>query len=219
MIGKTLRFASTTLTLALALTTGGRADIVYSGPQDITLTSAPASSYGVTFTGDSPQIAFSDETAKGNPLLVVNGNGLGEFVVSGQPSALDANTLINSSSTFGESSGNYDMAEKLGTTGSDPWYGVQEKYLGVTFTEGSSTYYGWIELSVASNLDTTILGWAYQNTPGVGILAGDIGAQSVPEPSTMVMAAIAVGVFALVPIAVAAARPGRSRQSEVGREA
>jgi hypothetical protein len=201
MIGKSItkafRFAVLAAALVLGLTAGGRADIVYSGQQDITLLPrSPADNYGVIFTGGSAQIVIVDRKPSLTAVLAAEGNDVGEFVEqSNIVSALVAGTPINSSSTYGLSDPSYDLTTSASSGG---WRGAQDEYMGVTFTEGGSTYYGWIELSVATNIDATILGWAYQNTPGVGILAGDTGVQSVPEPSTMVMAATALGAFTLV---------------------
>jgi hypothetical protein len=39
----------------------------------------------------------------------------------------------------------------------------------------------------------TLLGWAYDETPGEAIAAGDTGVSSVPEPSTGLMALLATG--------------------------
>jgi hypothetical protein len=52
--------------------------------------------------------------------------------------------------------------------------GVSNQYLGVRFTDGGNTHYGWIELSVSAEADTIIVHrYAYSATPEVSIDTGD----------------------------------------------
>ena len=52
----------------------------------------------------------------------------------------------------------------------------EEKYIGVRFYIGTEQHYGWIRASIGAHLEPmTIVDWAYEETPGVGILTGDIG--------------------------------------------
>lgn len=70
--------------------------------------------------------------------------------------------------------------------------GGQVRYLGVKMDLNNSNAfnYGWIGVQITNEADATgnVVGWAYETTPGAAIAAG------VPEPSSMVMAAIG-GVF------------------------
>lgn len=48
------------------------------------------------------------------------------------------------------------------------------KYIGVKFTVGSNTFYGWVRISVTSNGDSfTVMDWAYEDVPGNDIEAGE----------------------------------------------
>jgi len=47
-----------------------------------------------------------------------------------------------------------------------------DKYVGVKFVSGAKTYYGWIRLDVGDYNSFTIKDLAYQNTPNVGLKAG-----------------------------------------------
>jgi hypothetical protein len=71
--------------------------------------------------------------------------------------------------------------------------GGQVRYLGVQFELNSTDVnnYGWIGIEITNEADATgnVVGWAYQTNPGQAIAAGVI-----PEPSSIVMAAIG-GVF------------------------
>lgn len=61
-------------------------------------------------------------------------------------------------------------------------------FLGVSFDIQGSMHYGWIRLSHdlnapnGENLYLTIHDWAYESTPGMGIMAG-----AVPEPSSVLL--------------------------------
>ena len=91
-------------------------------------------------------------------------------------------------------------AEFPGPVYSFPWGNVpngQSRYLGIKFLIAGQQHLGWAEISM-QKLDPsfTVLGYAYEDAPGVSILAGDTG--TVPEPSTLALfAAGAAGVLAL----------------------
>ncbi|MFT6166714.1 MAG: hypothetical protein ACJAV5_001469 [Vicingaceae bacterium] len=71
--------------------------------------------------------------------------------------------VINSSST-------------TSTTSVGQFPGVGDRFLGVKFTIGTSTHYGWLRLDMSANSDSlTIKDFAYQATPNTAILAGDTG--------------------------------------------
>lgn len=54
--------------------------------------------------------------------------------------------------------------------------GAGDKFLGVKFTVGTNTHYGWLRLDMSANADSiTIKDFAYQATPNTSILAGDTG--------------------------------------------
>jgi hypothetical protein len=48
----------------------------------------------------------------------------------------------------------------------------KDKYVGVKFISGGKTYYGWIRLDVGNYNSFTIKDIAYQNTPNLGLMAG-----------------------------------------------
>ena len=59
---------------------------------------------------------------------------------------------------------------------------MNNQFLGVRFTSGTDTHYGWIELSVSSGADTiTVHSYGYDETPGQMIDVGGIGAVSSSE--------------------------------------
>jgi hypothetical protein len=58
------------------------------------------------------------------------------------------------------------------------WFDVNNHYLGMEFHVSGQTYYGWVELSVlcqSFRLITTVIGFAYESTPGKAIITGQTG--------------------------------------------
>lgn len=86
--------------------------------------------------------------------------------------------------------------------GGSPAYGTWASnvtgFAGIRFQTGANTYYGWVRMKWTDSVDAnpdpnaiTVFDWAYNNTPGASILAGDMGA--VPEPSRALLALAGMG--------------------------
>jgi len=57
------------------------------------------------------------------------------------------------------------------------WNGVTDKYLGLQFIVGGNTHYGWARLdSYAIGDSIVVKDYAFEATPNVGILTGNMGA-------------------------------------------
>jgi hypothetical protein len=73
---------------------------------------------------------------------------------------------------------------------------VTDAYVGIKLNLSGNTSYGWlhfIDNPTASPQRLTLVDWAYQSTPGVGIAAG-----VVPEPSALALGALGLaGLIAL----------------------
>jgi uncharacterized protein YjdB len=64
-----------------------------------------------------------------------------------------------------------------------------DTYIAMTFNLtglGSNIYYGWVRINVAANGDVTYKDYAYNDTPGTAINAGDMGSTNVPVTSITV---------------------------------
>ena len=114
------------------------------------------------------------------------------------PSRLAAGATINTTKAFltlnsttpgfmasGSGFSNSKWSSPTGTSG----------FLGLRFTVGGLTYYGWAGLSVAPNsgatpLAFTISGIAYEQVAGAGIIAGQTTGGAVPEPSSVALVAL-----------------------------
>jgi hypothetical protein len=57
----------------------------------------------------------------------------------------------------------------------------ETKFIGVRFYIGANQHYGWIRVRLGEYIDpVTIIDWAYESTPGLGILTGDGGDLTAP---------------------------------------
>ena len=111
------------------------------------------------------------------------------------PSVLNLNAPINSTANWQTNTASYGthtlgadlfietaggfvtMSESIGN-----WLGETNKYLGVKFSIGANTHYGWIRLDVALDATSAVIkDFAYDATPDAPILAGDMITTSIPE--------------------------------------
>lgn len=95
------------------------------------------------------------------------------------PSAMNNGDSINVSNTGWQNAAINGGVQYLGAVyGSYTyanWLGQNDKYMGVRFSIGANTHYGWVRLSVSAGADTiTIKDYAYQTLPGVGLTAGQL---------------------------------------------
>jgi len=109
---------------------------------------------------------------------------------SNLPSALAFNTSIDASSQFWKNTASQKLAAdtfrcissgigrppRPTTTwsngGSGNYRNTTDKYLAVRFYAGNQLYYGWIRLSVTSNVTVTLQDYAYQSNGKLAIVAG-----------------------------------------------
>ena len=98
-----------------------------------------------------------------------------------QPFALNANDPINGSQANWKgtsiASGYFSMALRYkGSTSNYDygyWFGTTDRFLALRIKVSGQWYYGWARLDVASDAKSfTIKSYAYNSTPGVGLLAG-----------------------------------------------
>jgi hypothetical protein len=116
------------------------------------------------------------------------------FAINGgyaSPRNFALNASIDSSANFSGSADNSVFKYTGDTTSTSPNFN-SGSYMGFK-TASSTNMYGWLEVTWNSKSSQfQILSGAYENTPGVAILAGDTGA-AVPEPSTWAMSALLAG--------------------------
>ena len=176
---------------APALTPTAKADIVYSGPLTIAVPMTLDGVYIDFVTGatSTTSITGYDLNPYGTATLsVYSPSGSGVVGVSGSgPTALAVGTTISSSSTFLTSAVAAPAFQTIGT-----------EFMGVKFRNDTTLGidYGWVEFVTTSTtgFPATIIGYAYNNTTGGAIAAGQI-INAVPEPTTT--AALGFGALSL----------------------
>ena len=68
------------------------------------------------------------------------------------------------------------------------WDGLGRGYIGVRFTdEAANIYYGYADVTVNPDYTATLHGFAYETTPGTGIVTG-----AIPEPSTFALSGVGI---------------------------
>lgn len=109
--------------------------------------------------------------------------GAGNAVAGETPSnydyalALDINTMVDS--TLNWIAATNTMAYNVDSNNpyNENWNGVTDKYLGLQFIVGGNTHYGWARLdSYAIGDSIVVKDYAFEATPNVGILTGNMGA-------------------------------------------
>ena len=173
--------------------------IVDVSPDEVIVSSS--SPYLIDFADDgSVEFVFRVQEMSGDTLLggqpsTYDGASAIVECMNGQPAGETANgvfTLTNFSEGETVSSSNEfgtDPSYSLGINllidagiGIFPYVygsflGMNNQFLGVRFTAGSNTHYGWVELSVSSGADTVIIhSYGYDETPEQMIEVGGLGA-------------------------------------------
>lgn len=110
------------------------------------------------------------------PLTASNealGSGGGSFAY---PFALSNGAAVSASASGGWYNNSYSggyMSLNYGAGAYGNFYNVTDKYIGLRFNISGNTHYGWIRLDVGqSGTSWTVKDFAYMNSPGLGIAAG-----------------------------------------------
>jgi hypothetical protein len=161
---------------------------------------------GVTTRNDANNSAYVIGGPQGSYPAALNGGSLigpastfdfqegDNFQSSGK--SIRSNRLIDEDATqIDQVLGGRTAAQVQVPFGSQGFVGLggQVRYLGVQMELNNSGAfnYGWIGVQITNEADATgnLVGWGYQTIPGRSIAAGE-----VPEPGTMIMAAMG-GIF------------------------
>jgi hypothetical protein len=109
--------------------------------------------------------------------------GAGNAVAGDTPSnydyalALDINTMVDSTLNWIAASNTMAYNTDSNNPYNENWNGVTDKYLGLKFIVGGNTHYGWARLdSYAIGDSVVVKDYAFEATPNVGILTGNMGA-------------------------------------------
>lgn len=176
----------------------GSPSIVYSGPQDISISQFGAQD--LNLDGDG----FTDILLKN---YVFGGNYQGA-TVNGYPGQLVVSNAAFPYYVTALSAGDPIDAAAVGTSfygslayGNNPgseFDSAQGAFIGLSFPIGANApeflHYGWVRVTIDNTAGTFVINdWAYNSAQGVGLAAGEL-----PEPSTLgLLAAGAAGVASL----------------------
>ncbi len=198
---------------SLAVAPSSNADIVYSGVVSILVPATTAGVYLNVVTGVnnvSPGLAPGwDVNPYGSTSLIFFNPGApagGVYVVDAAggtsataPDNLPLGFLISAANGYGSGTG-----ESTGATAF--LLNSSNNYVGFRFTEatlnGGAVTYGWFRLQIGATItDRSIIGYAYENTAGMGIPAG-----AIPEPTTL-------GLLGLAAMGALGVRAWRGRKA------
>lgn len=99
--------------------------------------------------------------------------------------ALNMNDMIDNTLNWIQSTNTMAYNVDSANPYNENWNGVTDKYLGLQFSSGGSTYYGWARLDVQAEADIwTLKDYAYNDT-GAGIMAGQTNANVSLEEAEM----------------------------------
>ena len=91
--------------------------------------------------------------------------------------ALDINSMVDSTLNWIAATNTMAYNNNSANPYNENWNGVTDKYLGLKFVVGANTHYGWARLdSYAIGDSIVVKDYAFNATPNVGIMTGNMGA-------------------------------------------
>lgn len=116
------------------------------------------------------------------------------FPVTPLGTTIDASYAFTYPLLTGERGYFYQNGDGSGVVGDWSGTAITEGYVGIELNPGDGTHYGWLHFIDNPTTDPkslTLVDWAYESTPGLGIETA-----LIPEPSTSAM--VGVGVATLL---------------------
>jgi len=149
----------------------------------------PELSFGVQYLSGADSMSGVAFTYLGTGGSVVSNTGVTligaiDSNSSFAPTVLNTGDAVSAAANFGGSSTNalaINGVVNAGLLGTFPitqgaFLDQNYKYLGVKFTVGANTHYGWVQLSIPVSAETiTIHGYGYNQTPDAAVNAGEAG--------------------------------------------
>ena len=196
--------------LAAMVTHSASAQIIFSGVQNITLSRTSFRSVNPTVFPDSTALNldlngdgtkdfsfFSYQPTPSPTFILFGARGLNgtqyEALSSSVLQAFSVGASIGSGPQWTQGDPGFPLAAgqnwwKENFFGAVGASSAADVYIGIKLNISNQLHFGWInyELPVGTGSDLVIKGWAYQNSVGAAIVAGDRGAPlaAVPEPAT-----------------------------------
>ncbi len=180
----------------VGVTGSAEAAISYSGVQDLAI--AQFSSQQLNLDGDAyndillKNYVFGGGNYQGAYVNFAPGKVVGFSAGLSYASALSAGDLIDASTTSG---GPFQASMAYGGNNPNAEFNTASgAFIGLEFPIGGVSHFGWVRVTVDNAAGSFVINdWAYNSTPGAGLLAGQ-----VPEPTSLgLLAAGAAGVAAM----------------------
>lgn len=168
------------LSLAIAGVVGVNGEVIYTDIAD----TGPNWTYNLDIDGGGTNDFYLRHWLSSYGLFGVldvlpeNGNAIiGRYTsIDIFPFALNNSYAISAGNTYWQSNYQYQNLNFLSCNpaSNSYWCGVTNKFLGLRFDIGGNTHYGWARLDVNASGSTWLLkDYAYDDTPGASIIAGD----------------------------------------------
>ncbi len=142
--------------------------------------------------GDKFRIGYHYDNTGSGPIQRLSIGRLttdGRFLSSGGYAAtLSSGDPVDTGSVWAANAPGLNNKKLGGHFGSPQGHfpGTSDKFVGVKFTDGGNTHYGWIQVAVnGTATDATITGYAYNDVPDGPITAGQ-----VPEAGSLALLAL-----------------------------
>jgi len=182
----TLSPATTPETLGIDLDNDGTADFVMFALDTTVQVGTPPQTFplntltmGINFNGTNGAVGSVSNITGAGDILKIDTITSGSAINSGLSYVNSA-----SSSTLIFNGGGLFVYSSLSTDGD---FGVaQDKYIGVEFKISGATHYGWIRVNVATDASTMVIkDFAYEETAGTAINAGETGVSSTVNENSL----------------------------------
>jgi hypothetical protein len=173
------------------------AAVTYSGLQDLAI--GQFSAQNLNLDGDAyndvllKNYVFAGGNYQGLYVNFFPGKAVGFNAGLNYATALNSGFLVDSASTSG---GVFAASLAFGANNPNAQFNAaDDAFIGLAFPIGGVTHYGWLRVDINNAAGTFVIrDWAYESSPGVGIVTG----AGIPEPGTLgLLAAGAAGVAAL----------------------
>lgn len=186
---KTAGISALALGLAAAGGIAGADAAVISTMPDAALSTTPVS---ISFGGGGAGYDFTAAATGNGPGAAVATSGTAEVSNLGGLADFSVGSMIDQTGEL------YNFASFPTATGIP--FSATDDYIGLAFTLGDGLHFGYAEVA-----GPTLVSYAYESTPGTGILTGATAA-AVPEPATLAL--LATGLAGLTVAGRRRLRPG-----------
>lgn len=181
------------MTTLAATTLAARADIIYSGPINASVT--PSSSYTMSITEGGTTYSWTVGIVIGGPLHyshftpVTDATGVAVIAASpldvfrfGFEEGIGAFDTFNFFPTSGTANSNLTMRDYAGNSGMFPPVGTSQ-YAGFAFGDAGNRFYGWASFDMVGPDLIVLNDFAYNNVAGESIGAGML----IPAPGAIAL--------------------------------